>query len=349
MTSYIETGNEDVIVSRIVRVEGWIASSNPIQSLNISVNGRQLDFLELTHRDDVQKATGASYSTGWVVHYEPAAYVSMHKREILLEIHANDVLLSRSSHRYIPMRTGSSPLLYFMHIPKTAGSSMRVALERASDIRLLRIYQSAPYVRREQIEQFSLNAMDDVDIAYGHFAYGIHTASHRNFNYMTFVRNPRDHLISCYFYMKYVIADPRLAECRSIFEAIESLDEITFDNYQVRFIAGHVGPEPVTREHLDIAIDNIIKTFLYVGRVEDFATSLENISAHIGVRLPITRENVTPPNQEMHELDLRRVENLTAFRNQFDIALYRFVEKRFAGLCWFEDYVPNWSSILADR
>lgn len=100
--------------------------------------------------------------------------------------------------------------------------------------------------------------------------------------------------------------------------------------YLTRYFSGYFGDGAVSESHLSSAIENIIRDFAYVGRVEDYKSALEHMSSYLGVDLPFHRDNVTPQTEEREKLDLAEFEKIVARRCPFDNALYDFIEERFS-------------------
>lgn len=85
--------------------------------------------------------------------------------------------------------------IIFLHIPKTAGSSLRQIVEQeypGDDC--LSIYT-------HRTPEFLASIQEDVPKAkaiYGHFSYGIHEFLGIHGRYVTFVRNPINRVLSYY-------------------------------------------------------------------------------------------------------------------------------------------------------
>ena len=334
--AYIDTEYKNPLRDRITRIEGWVSSHQPIDSLSVFVNRQQLGHVDTCERPDVPAATNRPHALGWNVFFEPRKHLIGELGSILIEVAVNGSVVQRRYHRYEPRPNSARPAIYFMHIPKTAGSSTRRALQSDPDIYLLEVYHQYPCLHEEQFATFTDGALDDVDIVFGHYMYGLHRHSGRAHRYVSIVRDPVDHAISCYLYMKYVIKDERIVACSSIFDAFANIDDVTFDNYTTRYLAGYADQPKVGPAQFEMALKNVDSDFAFIGTVENYKQSLEAISFYLGKELPHHIDNVTPASDEMAALDKSEVAERLQPRLVHDLKLYQAICQRFPGNYFFQ-------------
>lgn len=334
--AYIDTEYKNPLRDRIVRVEGWVSSDQPIDSFSVFVNRQQLGYVDTCERPDVPVATNRPHALGWNVYFEPRKHLIGELGTILVEVAVNGNVVQRRYHRYDPRPNSARPAIYFMHIPKTAGTSTRRALQSDPDIQLLQVYHQYPCLHEEQFATFTNGALDDVDIVFGHYMYGLHRHSGRAHQYVSVVRDPIDHAISCYLYMKYVVGDTRIVTCSSIFDAFDNVDDVTFDNYITRYLAGYADQQKVGPAQFETALKNVNNDFAYIGTVENYRQSLEAISFYLGKELPHHVDNVTPASDEMAALDKNEVAERLGPRLAHDLKLYQAIRQRFPSNYFFE-------------
>lgn len=266
-----------------------------------------------------------------------------------------------------------SPVRLFLHIPKTGGSTLKsclsTSLRQTLDVeasseeaeamgRLARFYKhgifyyptgfyldpspcDAIYYGR-QLGAESLRAV------IGHFSYGLHNHINRSCQYLTFLRDPVERVLSLYFHQK---TSGILAEGVTISQFVEGMtvedwnarlqswypespafseDEIRHAsrlmarNDQTRRIAGcHANEEISDKQMLAKAMENLDRRFLFVGLNEKFDESLLLLANALGWdSLPhyfprLVNRLKASASIEPAQLDVIRNSNL------LDIELYR--------------------------
>jgi hypothetical protein len=101
------------------------------------------------------------------------------------------------------MMSAQRTKLIFLHIPKTAGTTLYTVIER--QFHADEIYRIDGDHNREDIERFSAMAPDErerVACVIGHCAYGMHRNFAGQAQYLTMLRDPVDRIISHYYYVR---------------------------------------------------------------------------------------------------------------------------------------------------
>ncbi len=205
----------------------------------------------------------------------------------------------------------------FVHIPKTAGSSLRTGLEKAlrKDYRMLFDYgrdggKTTPellellYDRQALHEFRSHYPRDTPTFLSGHFPASKYLPFFNPGTFVTFLRNPVDRVISEYAH----------------FTARNGFGGGLHD-----FLAL---PHMTTR--LQHFIDVDIRAFGFIGFMEEFETSVQALSEQVGFPIPIIRKN--PGDYSQVEAQLRNDETLAIVRESCkgDIAFYETIRRSYA-------------------
>ena len=222
--------------------------------------------------------------------------------------------------------------LLFLHIPKTAGSTMYKVLGRQ--------YSRAETLRLEssQIDQFKTLPSAQrgrYRLIEGHLYFGFHRYIPGASTYITFLRRPVERVLSFYYYARSTpdhYLYPQLANERLDLKtalARELTSELR--NGQTRQLAGDEWEDPqrvLTRTALDRAKANLTH-FRVVGLLEEFDASLLLLRRAFGWHLPFyVKENVTKekPDETFLNAETR---GLIEEANRLDLELYDYARDLF--------------------
>jgi hypothetical protein len=248
------------------------------------------------------------------------------------------------------------PLLVFVHIPKTAGTTVRSIIRTNEPGERNRrpganVFQGGGGVVTRALEKLREEArsldLDGVRILHGHNPLGIReylepAFPDREFRYFTFLRDPIDRSLSHFFRLRdrpAVLENdepedneedvPQLPENATFEEALEA--GYLHDNLQTRMLSGD--PEPfgeVTTETLEQAKRNVREVLTVVGITERLDESLVLARQRLGWRsvlyYPGHRVNRSRPRGKEVPEELRRAAERA---NRYDAELYRFALEQF--------------------
>lgn len=223
--------------------------------------------------------------------------------------------------------------LAFLHIYKTAGSSLQDALFEAME--------DAP-IFRDSLQNFDVVAPVEIainDVVSGHFAYQ-HVAKLRPDRFLlTFLRDPTERVLSHYYFLR--VSEPRSDYRARAIEASKSLSLAEFircddpgvrmvtENFQAKVLAYDVRPE---HQHgianLEQEAAKNLAEFDFVGIVEHFDASVAALSEAIGIELAVKKSNINelrPSSQEVAAADIEIIRQL----NRVDHALYTRARQQF--------------------
>jgi len=227
------------------------------------------------------------------------------------------------------------PIYLFMHLPKTAGTSMRNLLERNYDRdQLLYVYQEPPGVSLDTIKAYDKNRLDKVRVVYGHFPFGIHKlVDDYPIQYITMLRDPVQRVISTYYHYKRVSGvngAEVLSKKMGISEFVFNGKFLEADNAMVRLISG-VDPFPFgqcSHEIYKVALDNINKYFSDVLILERMDESLARLKKLLDIDdVMISRDNVNKQlgRRSIRDDTMNQIQEL----NKYDVMLYKYILRRF--------------------
>jgi hypothetical protein len=231
----------------------------------------------------------------------------------------------------------TAPPLLFLHLPKTAGGSIRQLIEsayQAPDLYLFYLNEGTSY------EQAAVEAKG-ARLVYGHFAHGFHEHLGCDPLYTCFLRNPVERTISHYHYVIAAAKDSgregEIAQnAGSIGKYIEQTRLYTNENMMCRIISGLVGDMSISDDALfGRAMRHMEQQFPVFGITELMPLSLEVMRRSIGLPVDSLPPQVNKGNYRLKELTDHDIEQVVR-ANQADLRLYRWAVDRFLSVV-----VPN--------
>jgi hypothetical protein len=242
----------------------------------------------------------------------------------------------------------SPPLLVFVHIPKTAGTTLQAVLNMnqpgARSRALANVFKGGGGLSKVPMDRFRRDhgpdLKDGVRLIRGHIPLGIreYLPSERELRFFTFLRDPVERILSHY----YSIRDRREGEdeparyAESPLPPDPTLDDAlaagyVHDNLHTRMLCGD--PEPfgeVTEEMLEAAKRNLREDLAFFGLTERFDESLVLAKRRLGLRSILYRSsgrvNPARPRGGAVPAELRRSAERS---NRYDIELYRYARELF--------------------
>jgi len=239
------------------------------------------------------------------------------------------------------------PVVIFLHIGKTAGTTMRRILRRqfpSTEILLIqnRILRTLPRdggrPNRELSIEYFANLPEEerarARLIIAHTVFGLHRFVPHATTYLTLLRDPVALTISQY---SYVARNPRHPLHAELVERHPTLEHyvrsgvaIETDNSQTRAISGDIGTPfgGCTEEMLETAKRNIEQHFSVVGLTERFDESLLLMRRTFGwSHLHYVRANVSPHGRR--EPISPATQRMIEEQNRLDAELYAWAAARF--------------------
>lgn len=235
------------------------------------------------------------------------------------------------------------PTIIFLHIPKTAGSSLRTIVYRQySNETVFQFYDPLDNHRksRDELVERLKTGKPPLRLIIGHMGFGIHKYLDGPFSYFTMLRDPIERTISTYYYIRHYSSHPLNAQarCQSLDEFVGSYE--TIDNNMTRFLSQVklqsqlsqqqiIPPGQCTREMLDCAKQNLKQYFKVVGLVERFDESLLLFKQAFGwhnifyKKMNVNKKRLQ--RQNIPAATLHKIERA----NELDLELYQYSKSMF--------------------
>ena len=177
------------------------------------------------------------------------------------------------------MVDNNNSMLIFLHILKTGGSTLQSILQKQYSKWIL-INENEKVLNKQTINELLIeNNMEDVNCMFGHYPYGIHKHFFRSYQYITFLREPVERVISLYYYIKNTKGHSMYNSMQKV-----SLDEFVSReeykhlvcNHQTGYLSGECSliTGYINNPNLPLAIQNIENDFTVVGIMEMYEESL---------------------------------------------------------------------------
>lgn len=238
----------------------------------------------------------------------------------------------------------SQPVLLFLHIPRTAGTTLNRAIRLRADSKreiLASTFRSFPSWKKylAHVQSLPPEHLDRIRYFRGHFSYGIHEQLPKPALYVTMLRNPVERVVSSYyFFIKQLGSDDISIEdfVRKGRVGDPRLHIGWTDNVQVRMLAAHDG-KPVkvpigscTTDMLELAKERIASHhFVLTGLTERFDESMLLLKNKLGWRtcyyVTFNVSKLQPRTQDISQATRDLIES----HNALDLELYAFAKELF--------------------
>jgi hypothetical protein len=231
----------------------------------------------------------------------------------------------------LPDLVSSSAPLYFMHIPKTAGTSVRAVLaEQYRPEELLLVYEDELNLAHPD-EAFTARArtrLHETRIIYGHYYYGIHELLGSRPIYVAIIRDPIERVLSFYNHSARVPGWPyysRIQQGLTLADFVANCVDYQVNNLMTRMIAGVKERHELrvlSESYLEQAFAHISKSFLAIATVERLNDMMELLKPTLGwKRYDLPRLNAT--EGPLVQAPDGRTRAIIQEHNRLDTALYQ--------------------------
>jgi hypothetical protein len=216
--------------------------------------------------------------------------------------------------------------MIFLHIPKSAGTSLRRAIWQADGrhYAFVELYDDKPGKTHDDALKKTING---APLFYGHTHFGIHNRLDVAPVYGTIFRDPIERVISWYRHQRResgLSFHERIQEGLSLSDMLQANMTLEISNHVTFIISGKPIESPNDREALELAKSNMQKFFAYVGICEWFDIDVPRLAKLLGLcHLPTLHLNAGPRLADDIPDDVKK---LVAEYNQLDIELYEFAQ-----------------------
>jgi hypothetical protein len=234
------------------------------------------------------------------------------------------------------MRTAATVI--FVHIPKTAGTTLRVIIERfyrrdeiyATDI------NGAAQSGVDEFKRLDLQARERIRLLIGHMDFGLHDWVPRPYLYITLLREPIDLVTSEYYFAQREPKHPSYSIIHdhqmSLKDYLETGIDNIMSNSQTRMLSGRwtkLYNAECPPQALEEAKHNLRTYFSVVGLTGRFDETLLLLKAATGWdHLFYIRRNETSNRPKVKDLPPATLQAVQQ-ANALDIELYRYATELF--------------------
>ena len=238
--------------------------------------------------------------------------------------------------------SSTSQTLAFLHIPKTAGTTLHLIIERQyHPQQVVSIHTAKDNAEQiSRIANLSTELKQDIKVIKGHTFLGWHQILPQPCVYFTLLRDPVERFISNYFFM--LKKEGHLLGQKLIEQGVSLEDFVNWpgeDNYQTRFLAKDINESNLdlkenecTYQTFERAKSNLSKNFAVVGTLEEFDRTLMLLKKTFGWNNIFYKVK----NQNKQRLPKSSIpqETLAAIKekNKFDLELYQYATEKLHSL-----------------
>ena len=227
-------------------------------------------------------------------------------------------------------RGGAHPVI-FVHIPKTAGTTLTQVVRRAyKPDEVIFLYETRIPQSVELFNRLPEAAKRRLKMVLGHVGFGLHEHMGRACTYATVLREPVERIISYYYFVLrspgHFLHGPAKELGLEGFARSEASHKLT--NGQTKYLAELDGLD-ASRDTLETAKRHLENYFSVVGLIERFDETLMMLRRAAGWGIPYyDKANVTAHRPEKSRVPASAVDTIRE-HNQLDMELYDWASKRF--------------------
>ncbi len=237
-------------------------------------------------------------------------------------------LLIKRTHATIGTVTMDREALIFLHIPKTAGTTLNRIIEWQYNPLSIFTLDARAHATAERFKTLSEERRRRLRVVRGHMVYGIHEFLPQGATYMTMLREPVARVLSPYYFILRRPLHPLHRELKKERFGIEEYLGLFphRNNVQCRLVAGVQNGASCDERSLEIAKENLAKSFSVIGLCERFEESLVLMAKTFGWEIPYFENwKVAKARPAVEPRMIDRIQE----QNRLDMKLYDFAKARF--------------------
>jgi len=248
---------------------------------------------------------------------------------------------SNAIHTAREQENGSPAAAIFLHIPKTAGTTLLNIIARQYPPEAIYSFGADAHESVAQFKALDEESREKIHLLLGHMAYGLHEYLPNFAGYFTLLRDPAARVISYYNFIRrtpdHYLYDEVMGKDLSLHDLLESGLPLMMNDGQVRLLSGAWG-EPafgeVSPALLETAKRSLADSFIVAGLTEQFDKTLYLLKEKLNWQKDITyqRQNVSRQGLKENQLPKATVELIKRVNRQ-DIALYAYAHDLFDEQC----------------
>ncbi len=222
--------------------------------------------------------------------------------------------------------TGAEEAIIFLHLPKTAGTTLNRLIEWEYGI--FEMYSVDPVLFRwsaAHLRKLSPERLRKIRVFKGHMLFGLHEVLPQPATYITVLRDPVERTLSAFYFMRTYKWHPLYWKFKRENWTLEDfVRKLPRENVQCKIVAGAVFEEPCTAEIFERAKENLRQHFGVVGLSERFEESLALMKLRFGWKLKsYSSFNVTRARPKKRDIPQATLD-LISEKNSFDIMFYDY-------------------------
>jgi hypothetical protein len=228
--------------------------------------------------------------------------------------------------------------LIFLHIPKTAGTTLMSILDRQYKPGAIFSTYGNAQEAVDKFKTFSESQRMNIRVLKGHIPFGVHTFLPQPSHYFTILRDPIDRIISHYYFVlettSHYLHDRVTSQNMTLKDYVSNGIATRLDNGQTRIISGvgdTVGFGQCSPEMLETAKKHL-RGMPVVGLSERFDETVILLKRNLGWKLPFyMKANVTKNRPGREDISKDTIAVIERY-NELDFELYKYAQELFEEL-----------------